>query len=307
MPDIRLRKGERIRKLEDSQTIRDIRQLYKEAAKEASEQIDILKEFGNRDMEIAYYKTTERQLLSIYKRLGDELHPDITKAMFNITSGVYDDMNSWLSKNGFPTNIRFNTVRSDIVYRIATGQIYQKKNGEPWTLSKRIWGINQKIHDDLYRIVASGVAQGKSAIQVAQDLEMYVQPVAQKPSNWNTIYPNVNKKIDYNARRLAVTLMTHAYQQAFEECGRNNPFITQYEWITAGDDRVCPICLDHLANSPYNKDDLPMDHPNGRCSWAYIIPYSGKEIGNRVGNWVNGNYDPELDRYARDIILRNGA
>ena len=39
------------------------------------------------------------------------------------------------------------------------------------------------------------------------------------------------------------------------------------DWITAGDDRVCPSCLDNEDNSPYPPDQVPSypGHPRCRC------------------------------------------
>ena len=77
------------------------------------------------------------------------------------------------------------------------------------------------------------------------------------------------KQVDYNAQRLARTLVQHAYQQSIVEVTLNNPFITSYMWISNGS-RACEKCIEMDGNI-YEKDQLPLDHPNGMCIIEMVV------------------------------------
>lgn len=52
--------------------------------------------------------------------------------------------------------------------------------------------------------------------------------------------------------------------------------VTDVDWVTAGDVRVCPRCDANEANSPYSPQDFPScpDHPRCRCTPAanWVLP-----------------------------------
>lgn len=56
----------------------------------------------------------------------------------------------------------------------------------------------------------------------------------------------------------------------------------------------------------YEKDNLPLDHPNGMCVVTGEISKSLKEIGEELGDWAAGRtQNPELDRWL-NITPENG-
>ena len=179
------------------------------------------------------------------------------------------------------------------------------------------------MQDDLSKIISFGTAQGKSAVEIAKELERYVDPSARKQAktiqSWrydkagNKIKDSVYfGKIDYNALRLARTLISHAYQQSFENVNRNDPFVIGYRWLTSNfHGRVCEICRERsetdqfgLGIGVFPKDQLPIDHPNGMCTFEAVIPDSMTDIARKIGQWYQapiGTY-PDIDRYALDFV-----
>ena len=119
-------------------------------------------------------------------------------------------------------------VQMDVVNNIITGQIYEGG----WNLSKAIWTDNEKTLKDIYQVVAKGMAENTSIYDIAKDLEAYVRPGSKLP--WNTVGKDgvkiFKKTVDYNAQRLARTLVQHSYQQSFVATTIKNPFITEYVW-----------------------------------------------------------------------------
>jgi hypothetical protein len=104
--------------------------------------------------------------------------------------------------------------------------------------------------------------------------------------------------VDYNAQRLARTLVSHAYQQALVRTTQKNPFVTKYQWEASNSTRICPLCASR-DGVLFDKDDLPLDHPNGMCTFIAVMPDSMVDIADRLGDWAHGKSDPELEEYAK--------
>lgn len=193
-----------------------------------------------------------------------------------------------------------------IVANIWSGNVY----GPDWSYSKALWGDSKQTNIQINMIVAKGIAENKSAFDIAKDLETYVSPSAKKPWDWNKVYPGSGKQVDYNAQRLARTLSAHAHQQATVTMAAQNPFSEFIRWIAGNSHgRTCPLCMERAEGDHgfgpglYKKNEVPLDHPNGLCT---VVEEIGdmNQIADRVAKWVKGEEDPELDNYA--FFLENG-
>ncbi|MCL2710916.1 MAG: hypothetical protein FWE95_08550 [Planctomycetaceae bacterium] len=169
--------------------------------------------------------------------------------------------------------ISMSSAPDAIVQRLVTGQIY--KSG--WSLSGSLWTDNQKTQKQIYEIVAGGRAKNQSIYEMTKELERWVNPDKRKP--WNLvnaagrkIYP---RAVDYNAQRLARTLVQHSYQQSFVESVKDNPLIAGIRWIANGS-RVCPLC-ESMHGTIYAKDELPLDHPQGMCVFEPVVVDNWKQ------------------------------
>ena len=210
-----------------------------------------------------------------------------------------------LNNMGIGLSTAYSFVPADVVQAITMGKIY---DGD-WTLSKAIWSNTKKSQQDIHDIIAKGVLDNKSSYAIAKDLEKYVNPTAAKPWDWGKIYPGVRKKVDYNAQRLARTLVSHAYQQSFVRTTKDNPFFEGYKWLTANNHRVCPICqgyaedihVNGLPAGVFTKDDLPLDHPNGQCTLSAYTEHNTDYIVNSLLDWAHGKPNPDLDNFARSL------
>lgn len=246
-----------------------------------------------------YYKQLKRQLRKTSQEVSNEIYNKIKSNMYLISDEVVKSNVKWLKSFGFSEeglNATFSYVPKDTVERLVTGQIY--KSG--WSLSKRIWGDNEQTLKDIYQVMAKGIAEQKPIYDIAKDLESYVRPNARLP--WNLRMADgvriYKKQVDYNAQRLARTLVQHSYQQSFVSTTKNNPFILDYVWRANGS-RVCELCMSR-DGVHYKKDDLPMDHPNGMC---VIEPSIDKDMNQKLADWFNspdGTY-PEIDEFASNF------
>lgn len=105
--------------------------------------------------------------------------------------------------------------------------------------------------DDIVGILASGALDGLPAAAIARDL-------ARRFGN-----------ATYDWRRLVSSEMVAAYGPAkLDEFAANG--VERYDWTTAGDGSVCPICAEHRDAGPYaiGAGPVPMtdSHPLCRCA-----------------------------------------
>lgn len=278
-----------------------LRRIYTQAAKETRDRIeamhfkdDQLASTGITKMRLAQL---EQELNKSYEGIADRVE-DITRTnMQDVTVAVSTDLAKSLSKiSGYNFVVRYANVNTDVVDKIALGKIYE---GD-WTLSKAIWGDTKGIQSEISEIIAVGVAQNKSAYEIAKDLEAYVMPGSEKPWNWGKVYPGCRRVIDYNAQRLARTMVSHAYQLSIIESARSSPFSGKIKWLSAHTDRTCEIC-EQRDGQIYDCDKVPMDHPNGMCDFEIVFTESLMDISNRLADWVNGASDPDLDKYLQTM------
>lgn len=280
---------------------REIAKLYEDWADDIAKQAEYYSHKFNSSAYVSerYYKQLRRQLRKTSEQVSNEIYNKIKSNMYLISDEVVKSNVKWLKSFGFSEeglNATFSYVPKDTVDRLVTGQIY--KSG--WSLSKRIWGDNEQTLRDIYQVMAKGIAEQKPIYDIAKDLESYVRPNARLP--WNLRMADgvriYKKQVDYNAQRLARTLVQHSYQQSFISTTKDNPFILDYVWRANGS-RVCELCMSR-DGVHYKKDDLPMDHPNGMC---VMEPNIDKDMNEKLADWFNspdGTY-PEIDEFASNF------
>lgn len=239
-----------------------------------------------------------------YKNSTTLVKNAIENNMETVSSSVVEANIDFAKKIGIGIEEAFNHVPQDIVRNLSSGKIYQ----EDWALSKALWGDDQRKLKEIDSIIAKGVALNKGTYDIAKDLEQYVNPDAKKDWEWSKVYPGTRKKIDYNAQRLARTIVHHAYQQSVIETAKPNPFIEGIKWLSAYSHRTCELCIQWANDDSYGlgpgvfpKDAVPLDHPNGLCALSAIIVQSPEEIADRLADWAMGKEDPELDKYANSL------
>lgn len=243
------------------------------------------------------YEKLAKQLEKAAQNVGNYVKDTVTNAANQTAEAAYKDaVSEFADKAGLVFEKQYMHVPEDIVGSILQGKVYQSK----WTLAGSIWGDTQWTQHDIETIVAQGVAQNKSAYEIAKDLERYVNPNARKDWEWSKVYPGTKKKVDYSAQRLARTMVAHAYQQSLERACAKNPFVDGYIWLSSNSGRVCPICAARNGQF-YKKGQLPLDHPNGMCTFEAAITKSMMEISNELADWVNGGKNPALDKWYADI------
>lgn len=273
---------------------KQIRKLYKDASAEVIEKWKSTPKMGSAILERQYLYGLANQLNLEVRRINQEIEGMIETNMGYMTSYVVEQNKRFLDAVGMPSGGAFSQVPDQVVRAVATGQIYEGN----WSLSKAIWKSTKKTQADIQTVIAKGIAEQKGSYDIAKDLEKYLNPDAVKDWDWSKVYPGTARKVDFNAQRLARTMVSHAYQQAFVQTTQKNPFVTKYKWLSSGGERMCEICEERNGKL-YDKDDLPIDHPMGMCTFEAVIPDSMMDISNRIADWENGEPNPELDEWAR--------
>lgn len=253
-------------------------------------------------------KELQKQLTETSHQVSNEIYQNIKGSIYTVSDAVVRDNIEWLKQFGFSEeglNAAFSSVPDQIVRMLVTGQIYEGG----WNLSSRIWSDNEQTMRTAYQIVAKGMAENRPIYDIAKELEKYVQPGAAKKWNPYILMKNTKtgemerkkiykRQVDYNAQRLARTLVQHGYQQSFIAVTEKNPFVLKYQWSANGS-RPCPLCQDRDGQT-YEKGDLPMDHPNGMCT---MIPVIDEQMIDKLADWFNspdGTY-PEIDEFSKNF------
>lgn len=278
----------------------EISKLYRQVYLDLKKQMDSLPLKGegtvSQSLRRTYLNKLTKQLKEAYQELDTKLASQIQGEMNRASQAVVEGVSEWTNKVGLKVEGTYSYVPKDIVSILSSGKLY----GGDWTLSKAIWGHTQKTVHDIDQVVATGVAANRSAYEIAKDLEKYVNPEAHKEWEWSKVYPGTNKKVDYNAQRLARTMVSHAYQQSLLATTKYNPFVKGYRWRSAHSSRTCEIC-NGRDGQLYSANDLPLDHPNGLCTFLVELEGSLEDVANRLGDWANGANDPALDRWYNSM------
>lgn len=132
-------------------------------------------------------------------------------------------------------------------------------------------GITESMSSEMNRVFSDGMAHGTGAREVARQLVKSVDGITRK-----------------RALVLARTELSNAYAEGqldgFDRLGIDELEV-QVEFDHAGDDRVCPICLDLggliVESTSAARGIIPV-HPNCRCAWLPYFPAKKEERKRRV-------------------------
>lgn len=276
---------------------RELLQLYDDVIKELAEKVSKSK---SKSLTERWVKDYLKELEKVKKELTKELNKSIkgytTKAAKIGTEAEQQILLEVFKLAGIDPGDHFTTmfsrVQDKVVKDIITGNLYKDKR----TLSHRIWNYTNEFGQDIQYMINKGLLEKKSAIELAKDLERFVKEPARRPTTWGKVYPNLkNKRVDYNAMRLARTSINHAYQTASIQSSNMNPFVEGIEWRSALiHGRTCDLCRERHGKI-YPKDNVPLDHPNGLCTMIPYIPKSLDEVAAELRNWIDGSTNRKLD------------
>lgn len=172
-------------------------------------------------------------------------------------------------------------VRDETVWRWLTGErafilemgtydpfhLFVDPNG--YTLSDRVWRNAADVRSRVDRLLDYHIAQGTSAVRIAELLEDFLTPGAGSIST-RTPY---GREGSYAARRLARTEISAAAGRATVNASIANPFVGGIQWRLSASHKGKDICDEHATGGSnndgiYAPDKLPAypAHPHDLCS-----------------------------------------
>ncbi len=177
-------------------------------------------------------------------------------------------MDSGFAKRTNPTvktsSAKWTGIGEKIIHNVA------KKNLQGLTVSERIWDLTSRTESDLKRIVANGIAQGRSPYEIAKQIEKYVSPrIGAADELGIQTGPGIYRSPYRNAMRLARTETNRAYTQASSNFYQNKPWVSEVDVTLSPDHDVADECDDLADGGPYSPEEadglIPV-HPHCMCS-----------------------------------------
>lgn len=300
--------------------------------------IDYLKtlngQLNNKPKELT--KKQQQQIIQVYKKAYmDTINRGIknaygdSKAVKNLTAAysqqIYDELlkvvmkyNSQAAKDLSDTNKQMmqllmgdgyqqikdqvdklvDIVNADTVEQLIRGKVYEDRKG----LDKRLWSCTNTSGEKIEDAVASCMAEGMSAADMAENLKEFAMGGHHTWSR-NKIREKLgsgyarkySSGLDYESLRLARTTITHQSQIETINTRKVNPYMGGVKWHSnheAG--RTCDLCNSRDGHIfIVDKEDIPLDHPNGACWLEPVWMINGKEatpeeIAKDMKAWANG-------------------
>ena len=270
---------------------------------------DVSKELQDLFLKSKRGSLTERWALD-YKKEIDAVLKEMRQQQYDITKqgmkkaanvGIFMQQSLFSSVNqkysldlGPRFSSMFSRIPESALNEILSGKIYTDGKG----LSRRIWQNSKHFEKDIGYVIEQGILAKKSAIDLAKDLEKYINPGRATDYTWAKCYPNlVGKKCSYEAQRLARTSISHAYQLSTVRSCKGNPYVDGIQWQSAfAAGRSCDMCKNRDGQI-FPAKDIPLDHPNGLCSMLPVVSKSMEQIGAELRDWVNGKPNQKVDKW----------
>ena len=248
-----------------------------------------------KNLTAAYSQQIYNELQKVVKKYNGQVNSDlaaINKQMMQLLMGDdYQQIKDQVDK-------LVDIVNADTVEQIIRGKVYEDGKG----LDKRLWQSVSSSGTKIEDAVASCMAEGMGASDMAQNLKEFAMgghhtwsrnKIREKLGSYYA--SRYRGGLDYESLRLARTTITHQAQIETINTKRVNPYMGGIKWHSnheAG--RTCDLCNErdgHIFIT--DKEDVPLDHPNGACWLEPVWMINGKEatpeeIAKDMKAWANG-------------------
>lgn len=248
-----------------------------------------------KNLTAAYSQQIYDELLKVVMKYNSKVAndlSDINKQMMQLLMGDgYKQIKDQVDK-------LVDIVNADTVEQLIRGKVYEDRKG----LDKRLWSCTNTSGEKIEDAVASCMAEGMGAAEMAQNLKEFAMGGHHTWSR-NKIREKLGSGyarkysggLDYESLRLARTTITHQSQIETINTKKVNPYMGGVQWHSnheAG--RTCDAC-NALDGRIYiiDKEDIPLDHPNGACWLEPVWMINGKkatpeDIAKDMRAWANG-------------------
>ena len=292
-----MKQVERKRNLYTKTIDKAIMQLYKKVGEEYSKKIAANPNIDNntlKEHEEYFKKEYEKVAKSVESTLKSKMKRMINDTVKAQEENINDLCKKYKLDFGTTFQDKFSKVNEDALRMLVSGKVYKDKV----SLSGRIWNNKKKVDEH----IAFLLAQKKHPMDIARELEQYVNPAARKYTNAEG-YKYTGRQVEYNALRLARTYINHAYQEAARDTSEANPFIQKLVWKSSHHKNMCGLCGSRDGKE-YDPKDMPLDHPNGFCSFTYKTD-SLEDTATQLKAWMNGESNKDLDKWYKNNFGKN--
>lgn len=248
-----------------------------------------------KNLTAAYSQQIYDELLKVVMKYNSKVAKDlsdINKQMMQLLMGDgYQQIKEQVDK-------LVDIVNADTVEQLIRGKLYEDRKG----LDKRLWSCTYTSGEKIEDAVASCMAEGMGAAEMAENLKQFAMGGHHTWSR-NKIREKLgsgyarkySSGLDYESLRLARTTITHQSQIETINTRKVNPYMGGVKWHSnheAG--RTCDLCNSRDGHIfIVDKEDIPLDHPNGACWLEPVWMINGKEatpeeIAKDMKAWANG-------------------
>lgn len=247
-------------------TEQEILKLLAEAAKEAGDTAKLLDlRGGSASARAAQLRLVRAELHSqmraLWENSGHLLIFGETEAAESAVESMDALRNKWLKGAIGPD------LEDSLTRQAKNGvDLYISRQENLVPLSRRVYKNIALVQGKIDKTLNLGLLQGKTAAEIASDVEKYINP-------------NVPGGVKYAARRLAVTEMNNAFHLQTIRYTREQPWIKGYQWHLSGRHGRPDICNeyadddhDNLGPGVFKKNNVPgKPHPFCLC---FLTPVS---------------------------------
>lgn len=248
-----------------------------------------------KNLTAAYSQQIYDELLKVVMKYNSQVASDlsdINKQMMQLLMGDgYQQIKGQVDK-------LVDIVNADTVEQLIRGKVYEDRKG----LNKRLWSCTNTSGEKIEDAVASCMAEGMGAAEMAENLKQFAMGGHHTWSR-NKIREKLgsgyarkySSGLDYESLRLARTTITHQSQIETINTRKVNPYMGGVKWHSnheAG--RTCDLCNERDGHIfIVDKEDIALDHPNGACWLEPVWMINGKEatpeeIAKDMRAWANG-------------------
>ena len=274
--------------------------------KEQEEEIEYIFEEAAKEIEKNQNKISDiAALLLFLKKLFSKMNSDIYSVInknLKKVIDVYGDIDlhymTDITSNEYILNSikkYSNDNKKDVVNTILKGLIYADllslKKRCTKSINRTLNLLKKKVND------LSNKSDDITISEIITDTENIINPKVK------------DKKILYDANRLARTTLIHSVREIIKENAKDNIFNIGIKWELSPDhwDRMpdgdeCDVYAENdmygLGIGIFPVDEVPFQHINCLCS-LYPVMLDYNIIAERIENWINGASDNELEDWIK--------
>lgn len=170
-----------------------------------------------------------------------------------------------------------------------------------YILSQRIWRTDLATRQKIDTILADGIRNGTSALQLARQLEQFLVPGRAAVRTGRPYGTDAS----YDAMRLARTELTAAFGRVTLLAAQLNPYVDTITWQLSGSHPELDICDANAAGSPYPLDGVPVypAHPHELCVLLQNVSATPQQVTDELRDYLNQGDDAPLTPASDNTLL----